>query len=159
MTVRVFRYSLVPVVLGMLAVAACGVRATSQTTVPAAQPPASTPLSATNRSGWTVSARAQTLGTGQTVVTVSVTVKGPATVYGGCTSPVSAEFIGADGRPAATPSRAGFHCLAITDIGIPAGQSQTFSLQLPTPSGAGPFLIRTTVNSRPSTQLPDLKFG
>jgi len=158
MTVRVFRFTLLAALV-TFAVAACGVRANTSTTASATQAPASTPLSVSNASGWTVSARAQTVGAGPTTVAVIVTVKGPATVYGGCESPVSVEFLNAQGQPVNTGTRTGIHCLAIAAINIPQGQSQTFSLQVPAPSGSGPYSIRATVNSKPQTALPDLKFG
>jgi hypothetical protein len=143
----------------VITLASCGLRATSQTTGPASHTTIPNSVSATNPSGWTVSAHAQALGAGPTVITVTVTVKGPTTVYGGCVPPLTAEFVDTSGQPLSTPTGSGIHCMAITAIDIPQGQSDTYSVQIPAPTGTGSHLIRATVNSRPPTRLPDLAFG
>jgi hypothetical protein len=141
------------------ALTSCGVRATSQTSAVSGGAANSSPLSVTNSSGWTVSVKPPAAGASPALVTVSVTVKGPVTIYGGCVPPLTAEFVDAGGQPLSTPTSAGIRCLAITAIGIPQGQSETFSMQIPAPSGSGSHLIRATVNSRPPTRLPDLNYG
>jgi hypothetical protein len=159
MTQRSFHAGMLLATLAAFGLTACGVRSTSQPTGSRAIASSPSPVTATNSSGWTVSAVLQAPKAGRAMVNVSVAVKGPVTVYGGCEPPLTAEFLDAQGQPLSTPSLSGIHCMAITAIVIPQGQSQTFSVQIPAPQSAGSYVIRATVNSRPAAQLPDLRYG
>jgi hypothetical protein len=154
--IKYLRGAILAALIGAAA-SSCGGAATSQG-IPGVQSPG-TLAPVTNSSGWRVSATVQPLEAGATVVTVTVAVKGPATIYGGCEPTVHAQFVDAAGNPVATAAAPGVHCLAIAVIQIAPGQTRTFTTQINAPTAPGHYTIRTTVNSKPPTQLPDLKFS
>ena len=101
--------------------------------------------SATNASGWTAVVTAEPGAQLQ----LTVTVRGPLTVLGGCVASLTAWAETTGGVPVPTPTpTAGVHCLAIALEIVPAGTSRAFTATLPEPSPPGSYVVRSALNSQ-----------
>ena len=78
---------------------------------------------------------------GSSLITVTVRVAGPAHLQGGCEQTLEVALLDSSGAAVPRPSDTGIHCLAITVIDIPAGQTRDFSAQIPVPPTPGSYIV------------------
>jgi hypothetical protein len=99
--------------------------------------------SATNAAGWTAVVTAEP----DAVLQLTVTVRGPLTVLGGCVASLSAWAETDTGAPVPTPTLTPvMHCMAIALEIIPAGTSRSFTAELPEPDPPGSYVVRSTLD-------------
>jgi len=108
--------------------------------------------SATNAAGWTAVVTAAPGAELQ----VTVTVRGPLTVLGGCVPSLTARAETSTGAPVPTPTPTPeMHCLAIALEMVPAGTSRAFTALLPEPSPPGTYAVLSTLDTQgPSAPVP-----
>jgi hypothetical protein len=75
-------------------------------------------------------------------VVVDVRVTGPAQLLGGCEQTLAVHLVDAAGTALISPSPPGsVHCLALTDLPVPAGVTQDFTATLPLPPAHGVYTV------------------
>jgi len=100
---------------------------------------------ATNAAGWTAVVTAEPGAQLQ----LTVTVRGPLTVLGGCVASLTAWAETTAGVPVPTPAPTpGVHCLAIALEIVPAGTSRAFTAVLPEPTPPGTYVVRSTLDTQ-----------
>lgn len=112
---------------------------------PSPAPAGAVPVGGTTSAGLsaTLSAVADPVGR---VIVVSAAVSGPARLYGGCQPTLQVSLVDSGGAlvpVAASPGSA--RCLAITDVPIAAGQTETFTATLPLPAAHGRYTVRASL--------------
>ena len=101
--------------------------------------------SATNAAGWSAVVTAEAGAQLQ----LTVTVRGPLTVLGGCVASLTAWAETTTGVPVPTPTPTpGVHCLAIALERVPAGTSRAFTALLPEPTPPGSYVVRSSLDTQ-----------
>ena len=107
--------------------------------------------SASNAAGWTAVVTAAPGAQLQ----LTVTVRGPLTVLGGCIASLTAWAETTAGVPVPTPTPVpAAHCLAIALELVPAGTSHAFTAVLPEPTPPGSYVVRSTLDTEGPSATP-----
>ena len=121
-----------------------------------AQPPSSGATgqglgSSSNAAGWTAVVTAAP----GSELEVTVTVRGPLTVLGGCVPSLTARAETTAGAPVPTPTPTPeMHCLAIALEMVPAGTSRAFTALLPEPTRPGTYVVLSTLDAQEPSAMP-----